>query len=62
MCVGMLYRRESASEMSEPSSYLCFPIPQHWRELEKQVSCEIMFKIIIKGESTMVDPFLLSKI
>lgn len=62
MCVGMLYRRESASEMSEPSSYLCFPIPQHWRELEKQVSCEIMFKIIIKGESTMLDPFLLSKI
>lgn len=61
MCVGMLCRRESASEMSELSSYLYFPVPQYWRELEKQVSCEIMFKIIIKVENTMADPFLLSE-
>lgn len=27
VCVGMLRWRESASERSEPSSYLCFPIP-----------------------------------
>lgn len=33
----------------------------HWREPARQVSYEIMFKIIIKVESTMAEPFLLIK-
>lgn len=41
---------------------LCFPGPQNWRELEKEVSHDVMFNIIIKVESIMVDPFLLSEI
>lgn len=47
LCVGRLVFKESASGKSEPNQ-MCFSLFfQGWRKLEKEVSYEIMLKILI---------------